>query len=214
MVRGNGKSALLGAMILAAILYSSGTNLTTILVWLGVIVAIAVAIFLFEHRVSSVELTPNNLFHFTYFRLGLGVARGVIGQILLKEMLKSEIEEHKEAKAVIDYLANHDYLTNVANRRYFDKKTEALLQNKITNQSGVGLILIDLDNFKPINDNYGHAIGDKLLQKVASVMSQEIGDSGLVARVGGDEFSIVLYSCQNLEEMKKIVPTKGSKWAK
>jgi diguanylate cyclase (GGDEF)-like protein len=88
-------------------------------------------------------------------------------------------------------LANTDPLTGLANRRVLDGKIADLLQPADT-QRPFRLALLDLDGFKPVNDRFGHAFGDKLLCSVAERLRDVIGDQGLVVRQGGDEFAVLL----------------------
>ncbi len=103
----------------------------------------------------------------------------------------------------LEYYAGHDPLTGLYNRRIF----EDLLRYEISRASRKGyhfsLILIDLDNFKYINDTYGHNTGDIVLKSVADILESSIRDGDLVARIGGDEFVIML-SETRLEEGVKV----------
>lgn len=88
-------------------------------------------------------------------------------------------------------LAHTDPLTGLANRRTLDARIAALLA-KAGDAPGFKLALLDLDGFKPVNDAHGHAIGDKLLCAIADRLREAIGDGGLVARQGGDEFAVLI----------------------
>lgn len=97
-------------------------------------------------------------------------------------------------KAQMEQLALHDGLTGLPNRRYFDRYL-AELGASVARRPGateVTLIRVDLDHFKYINDNLGHAAGDAVLHHVARILSEGVSDVDFVARVGGDEFTIVL----------------------
>ena len=88
-------------------------------------------------------------------------------------------------------LATYDSLTGVYNRATYMSKMEKLL--KKCKKNTPGLLLIDLDNFKQVNDHFGHAEGDKVLIQTASVLNEVTKNKGFVVRLGGDEFAIVLY---------------------
>jgi diguanylate cyclase len=90
-------------------------------------------------------------------------------------------------------LANTDALTGLLNRRAFDKRFEQELASVVPDGKFV-FALLDLDGFKPVNDQYGHATGDLLLCEVANRLQQACGDDGIVARIGGDEFAILIPS--------------------
>lgn len=99
------------------------------------------------------------------------------------------------------HLATYDPLTNVYNRATYIRKMDKLLRLRKTNQPG--LLLLDLDNFKQVNDRYGHVEGDKILIETAKTLKQEVGKNGFVVRFGGDEFAIVLYDTKD-EHMEKL----------
>lgn len=88
-------------------------------------------------------------------------------------------------------LANTDPLTGLANRRALDERIAGLLA-KGEGAMPFKLALLDLDGFKPVNDRYGHAVGDRLLCGVAERLSEVVGDDGLVVRQGGDEFAVLI----------------------
>lgn len=89
-------------------------------------------------------------------------------------------------------LAMQDSLTGLGNRRYFDQQLKRAMHNANRHHSLVGLVLGDLNKFKVINDTFGHAAGDKVLQEFSNVLCQCIRDSDSVFRFGGDEFAILV----------------------
>ena len=99
----------------------------------------------------------------------------------------------------IEYAATHDGLTGLLNREEILNKGEVILKNNIN----CSIILIDIDYFKLINDNYGHAAGDYVLKSISSIMKDIISQSGYIARFGGEEFLIIIYDC-SYNEVKKI----------
>lgn len=92
-------------------------------------------------------------------------------------------------------LATYDSLTGVYNRATYISKMDNLLKKRKENTPG--LLLIDLDNFKQVNDQYGHVEGDKVLIQTASVLNEAAENNGFVVRLGGDEFAIVLYDADD-----------------
>jgi diguanylate cyclase (GGDEF)-like protein/PAS domain S-box-containing protein len=108
----------------------------------------------------------------------LGHAYEAIRRIRLQEDLKHQ--------------AIHDPLTGVYNRRYFDQTIETELQRSKRYDHPISFLMIDIDRFKEINDTYGHQMGDKVLQAVAELLSDQVRENDLVVRYGGDEFLIVL----------------------
>ncbi|WP_067622318.1 sensor domain-containing diguanylate cyclase [Alicyclobacillus acidiphilus] len=114
-----------------------------------------------------------------------------------------DITERKEAEEGIAYLAYHDPLTDLPNRRLFKERFDlALVQAKHACHC---LMLLDLDGFKPVNDSYGHHIGDLLLVEVAKRLTQSVRDGDVVARLGGDEFTILLKNVESLAECNDMI---------
>lgn len=113
-----------------------------------------------------------------------------VGEINI--ILKQEIKERKKAESELIKISTVDTLTNVANRFKFNNEIEKSL-NKLSRYSGdMSLILLDLDHFKNINDNYGHDVGDEVLKIAANLITETIRKSDLVARWGGEEFVVLL----------------------
>lgn len=113
-----------------------------------------------------------------------------------------DITKIKEDEEHIKTLAYYDSLTNLPNRSLFmDRLGQSLLYCKRNDQKSA-LLFIDLDNFKYVNDTYGHHTGDLLLQKVAEILSQSVRESDTVSRLSGDEFTIIL---RNIESKGDIL---------
>lgn len=85
-----------------------------------------------------------------------------------------------------------DHLTNISNRAYYDESIERAIEQSSRNQQDLSLIVLDVNNFKTINDTLGHQQGDKVLQSFAEVLLKSVRTSDMVFRLGGDEFAIIL----------------------
>jgi len=113
--------------------------------------------------------------------------------------LKDKIES-KEEKELLYNLAHYDTLTNIYNRLYFDKTLFKMINNKLP----FALFFIDLDNFKPINDTYGHKAGDEILKWVVLNISKIIRVDDIFARLGGDEFAIIIKDIVDIDNLKLL----------
>lgn len=103
-----------------------------------------------------------------------------------------DITDRKQMEQRIEYLAYHDTLTGLPNRAYFDKHFALLLSQAQQQDFTAGIMYIDLNGFKEVNDSLGHSAGDELLQMIAGRLKEAVRDTDLLARIGGDEFVIVL----------------------
>lgn len=101
-----------------------------------------------------------------------------------------------------EYLANHDTLTNIYNRQYFNKAMENVLQKFKTTAQESSLLLFDLDFFKQVNDTYGHQVGDDVLMSFSKLVSQQIRSEDIFARWGGEEFVLLLYEAQESDAVR------------
>ena len=102
------------------------------------------------------------------------------------------------------HLAEFDTLTNIINRRVFQEKFEYFLSLSKRDEKNLSLVFLDIDNFKNINDTFGHNIGDEVLKLFASIIKTHLRETDLVGRWGGEEFTILLIDC-DLEEAKIII---------
>ncbi|MCG9730712.1 GGDEF domain-containing protein [Shewanella sp. Isolate13] len=102
-----------------------------------------------------------------------------------------DITELEQTKSKIEYLANHDSLTGLANRRSLFYQLEKRLEGERNSHKGLAIAYLDIDNFKSINDNYGHQVGDQVLVAVANILTRTALHQDTISRIGGDEFILV-----------------------
>jgi len=107
-------------------------------------------------------------------------------------LIARDVTERKQFEAELSYQSTHDGLTGLANRVLLADRVEVAMSQALRSKTMVALILLDLDNFKRINEGMGHAVGDRVLQEIAARLKNFVRPSDTVARVGGDEFVMVL----------------------
>ncbi|MEO5793978.1 MAG: EAL domain-containing protein [Rhodoferax sp.] len=114
----------------------------------------------------------------------------------------ADVTDRKHAEDEMHRLAHFDALTGLANRRHFQHRLQQLCGHDGSPPGSAALLCIDMDNFKRVNDAYGHANGDLLLKAVAQRMTSTIRGRDLVARLGGDEFAILLDGVTQVDEAR------------
>lgn len=114
------------------------------------------------------------------------------GNILNLLAVAVDITERKLFQQELEQQAHIDYLTGVNNRGYFMQQAEAELARSIRYNNKLSLLMLDIDLFKQVNDNYGHKVGDSALIKLAEVCHEVLREVDIIGRVGGEEFAILL----------------------
>ncbi|UTW05015.1 EAL domain-containing protein [Amphritea atlantica] len=113
-------------------------------------------------------------------------------------------ERLQDKEKSLDFLAHHDPLTKLPNRLLFSDRLKQALRRARRMKTGLGLLFIDLDEFKEINDSFGHNLGDQLLKKVAIRLQEHIRENDTLARFGGDEFTIIVEDLLHPEDAAVI----------
>jgi diguanylate cyclase (GGDEF)-like protein len=139
--------------------------------------------FTYTHRMFLADLTTERVFecHGEVFADAAGTPTRVLGTA-------RDITDGHRARAELAYLAEHDPLTGIANRRRITTR----LAEVADDPRGAALLLIDIDNFKDINDLRGHAVGDRVITRIARTVASRIPPDALLGRLGGDEFAVVV----------------------
>jgi len=126
-----------------------------------------------------------------------GVLVGILG-------VNRDLTERRKIEERMRYMAQHDTLTGLPNRTLFSDRLHKALQYAVRHQKTLALMLLDLNKFKPVNDTHGHAVGDLLLQQVAERLQHAVRSSDTVARIGGDEFIILLPQVDELQHATTV----------
>ena len=115
-----------------------------------------------------------------------------------------DVSDRKQAEARIQFLAHHDILTHLPNRALLMDRLQVLLTSARRQNNLVGILFIDLDNFKTVNDSLGHFAGDELLKRVAGRLQACLRGADMVGRLGGDEFVVVVTDLANAEDIAPV----------
>ncbi|MGC7871963.1 putative bifunctional diguanylate cyclase/phosphodiesterase [Desulfosporosinus sp. SYSU MS00001] len=138
--------------------------------------------------------------------LSLGLFATAVGMGILADRLKLKHNELEIALNTMKSMAYHDELSSLPNRRKFiDKLSELINDNPYPTM--IAIMFIDLDRFKMVNDTFGHAAGDLLIIEVAKQLAKCVRDESLVARMGGDEFTILIDKVTSVDEVEEIAQT-------
>ena len=170
--------------------------------------ALSTNIFKLLRRKSSLTDTNERWMTVTgetfYVEYSCEIIRNNKGQQIGGVVTFQNISERKAIEDRLTRLANYDPLTNLANRAYFhDTLTKAMARSRRTDSKLV-LLFLDLDHFKDINDNLGHDAGDLLLKIVSRRINQCIREGDVAARIGGDEFAVIIYDIDSLTGVVQI----------
>lgn len=139
---------------------------------------------------------------YRWFETTVEYIREPSGNIIQTIGVGRDITDRKEAEETISFLAYHDALTDLPNRRLF---TDHVREELVEHAGLHGLMLLDLDGFKFVNDTFGHDVGDLLLTEAAKRLKNAVGDRGFAARWGGDEFTIFLARLSQREELEGFI---------
>ncbi|MDQ0319424.1 diguanylate cyclase (GGDEF)-like protein/PAS domain S-box-containing protein [Pararhizobium capsulatum DSM 1112] len=155
--------------------------------------------------VGKIHISPEGA------RKMIGIAFDISEDVRLTEDLKAakavaevKNDELAEANHRIEHNALHDPLTGLGNRRMLDRKLETLSASRADGLTNIALLHIDLDRFKQINDTLGHAAGDAMLVHASQILRSNIRANDMVARIGGDEFVVVITDAPDKTYLEKL----------
>ncbi len=123
----------------------------------------------------------------------------------------TDISDFRRAEALVRHLADHDALTGLPNRRRFAEKIQEAVASSNLTKTSYSILLIDLDRFKPVNDVYGHTVGDAVLCEIASRLQSVVREGNTVARLGGDEFAVICTANPASENPKEAASNLASR---
>jgi diguanylate cyclase (GGDEF)-like protein/PAS domain S-box-containing protein len=130
--------------------------------------------------------------HYLWMSVTVSVVRDVQGDPIHIIKQVQDISERRERARQLEYLADHDFLTGLYNRRWFERELAREVERAKRYETPGAVLVIDLDHFKDINDSLGHQAGDDLLKGVAGLLKQRVRQADVLARLGGDEFALLL----------------------
>ncbi|MCB1159608.1 MAG: diguanylate cyclase [Leptospiraceae bacterium] len=134
---------------------------------------------------------------------------GEDGQVIGLIGISKDITDLKNSKLAIERMAKYDFLTGLANRYLFNELANSAMLYAHRSNKNLALFFIDLDDFKEVNDTYGHDVGDKLLVSFSKTVKAYLRESDIIARLGGDEFIILLHDVSGkvaiIEVAKRIL---------
>jgi diguanylate cyclase (GGDEF)-like protein/PAS domain S-box-containing protein len=138
------------------------------------------------------------------FWANLSIAPVVMSHRRKLLLVASDVSEQRQLTELLSYQASHDALTELYNRREFERRVERVLAHMGSAGSPSALLYIDLDQFKLINDTSGHIAGDQLLTQLASHMREQLRGGDVLARLGGDEFGVLAANVGDLAGARRI----------
>ncbi|MBU3539648.1 GGDEF domain-containing phosphodiesterase [Polynucleobacter sp. UB-Tiil-W10] len=127
------------------------------------------------------------------------------GNVRQRVGLISQVSDQKKYREIITRQANYDALTGLPNRRLFLDRVDEAIKRADRSKNNFALLFVDLDRFKDINDTSGHDVGDELLRIVSERFKAEIRETDTVARIGGDEFTIILNDLEHPKNLDKVL---------
>jgi diguanylate cyclase (GGDEF)-like protein len=137
----------------------------------------------------------------SYGAMGLSVISIIT---VYAEMNKHLREALQGANSELEFLSNHDDLTGLYNRRFYEQRMAHLLERAEITGKTIGLIMFDLDDFKQVNDTHGHGMGDALLKMLGERLRHQVRDIDLIARLGGDEFVVLMENMRSSDDLPEI----------
>ena len=175
------------------------------LVWTQIILTIHVALIVASaYGVTFIQLLPPHMLPSQHLAHWLITYTAMIGLMFIFDSLNTRLKAERDAERLrFEHLASHDPLTNLANRLQFDISLNKSMNRGDRHQKMIALFYIDLDDFKPVNDELGHDAGDIVLKEISSRLEANVRNMDTVARLGGDEFGIIF---EDISDISRLGP--------
>ncbi len=190
---------------------AAGAGAGAVLGFLGAIVGIVAGVFSRERDASPALAQGGHEYESDCLRLDgsrfparVQMTEIVVGERPLHHAVFTDLTEHKATLGRVEFLAYHDALTGLPNRVRGERELRQALDAASRHGDSLGVLFLDLDNFKHYNDAYGHAVGDRLLQRLAVQLRQCVRSSETLCRLSGDEFMVVLPQLQSHGHLARI----------
>lgn len=196
----------LSVLSLMILEYVVNTSLNAYTLFLSIVIILlgTASIYLYERRESILKEELYDINN----HLEDKVRQEIKKRTFIYEKANRKLEESammlEEQKNAFKNLAHFDTLTGLPNRLLFYDRLDKVIENAEKNDQKFSILFLDLDNFKEINDSFGHDVGDDLLKIVAEKFQNRISKSDLLARLGGDEFTLVVEGWRNIEQIASI----------
>jgi len=170
-----------------------------------------------EQQIPAADQTDWNSFEFSPYRIRRpdGSLRWIAsrafpvhdaaGQLVRVAGIAEDISERMTHQQHLEELAHYDTLTHLPNRRLLADRMQLAMARSQRSHDQLGICMLDLDGFKPVNDHYGHEVGDQLLIEVAQRLRECVRGDDTVARLGGDEFVLILGGLKNARELEEAL---------
>ena len=168
-----------------------------------------------ENKTAYFEVSVKPVFKHKNLVGYIGSSRDISEKKVYENEVKKYIEELKHANNKLEELANFDMLTEAYNRRKFENYAKLSIDKKVRYGCPFSIIMFDVDNFKKVNDSYGHKKGDQTLQKMSEIVRHIVRETDKLFRWGGDEFTILLQetilenACKVAEKIRAFIETKN-----
>jgi len=158
-----------------------------------------------KHAIRNLEISfKRNDGVSIFLNVSASIVVDSYGQRLGIIVIIRDITENKRVQEKLEHLATHDFLTNLPNRLLLEDFLAMAIGRARRHNWMVGILLLDLDRFKEVNDEWGHAVGDSVLKEISRRLKKITRDYDVVARIGGDEFIIVISDLNRAEDIKSV----------